>query len=377
MTRLRWPGGVVCMLGVLAAAACGGASQEAAREFMALSRQVHEQFAARDYAKAAGLCRRMIAIAPNHPNPQYNLACALARLGRKDEALAALEASVAKGFLPADHVKQDEDLASLRTDARFAACLDKARANERKVGMFEAGSAIPGVRTHEGAPEGGLRYRLRMSPIATAEKPNRLIIWLHPAGGSANRIVEPLSRRFTKLGFALLVPTQKDWRAWSGADLEKLFEKTLPAVAATPGIDATRPILMGYSAGGQAALMAWHPKPEQFGGLVLDAAYPVRPKPGGFDVLPLPSGEGVKRTPLFVLVGGQDGGSRVWKQVEPKWREAGVPLTIHTIPGKGHTWLFGPKQLDALCKWLGRIAKGQVPGAPAPQDSPKAPAPSS
>jgi hypothetical protein len=361
---------VVAAAGAIALA---GEQADQAREFMRLSAEVHREFRAKNYEKAAALCRTMLGIAPRHPNPHYNLACALARLGKKEEALAALERSVACGFYPADHMEQDEDLATLRADPRFKQCTEKAKQNEARAGgTYEAGPAIPGVRTHEGAPEGGLRYRLRMSPTATAEKPNRLIVWLHPAGGSANRGVEPMARRFVKLGFALLLPTQKDWRSWSGADLKNLLEVTLPAVGKIPGIDATRPILMGYSAGGQAALQAWQANPGKFGGLILDAAYPVRPKPGGYAVVPVPDDPAVKQSPFFVLVGAADGGSRIWKQAEPAWRKAGVPLTLRIIPGKGHTWLFGSEQLDEIAKWLGEIQSGKLPSDAAPEE-PKEP----
>jgi pimeloyl-ACP methyl ester carboxylesterase len=234
---------------------------------------------------------------------------------------------------------------------------------------FEPAEEIKGVRTVEGSPEGGLRYRLRMSPSATAERPDRLIVWLHPAGGSMNQAVEPLSERFAKLGYALLVLTQKDWRFWSGPDVEKLFTKTLPEVAKVPGLRVESPILMGYSAGGQAALMVWQANPGKFGGLVLDAAYPVRQTPKGVEIVQLPDDPAAKQTPMFVLVGDKDGGSQVWRTLEPIWRRAGVPLTIRYIPDKGHAWLFGPKELDDLAKWLEQLGAGKPPAAPeAPKD---------
>ncbi len=50
----------------------------------------------------------------------YNLACALARQGKKEEAFAALERAVAAGDNDAAYAREDEDLASLREDPRFA-----------------------------------------------------------------------------------------------------------------------------------------------------------------------------------------------------------------------------------------------------------------
>ena len=356
-----------CTLLAVAATAAAGTQADRARELVRLSREVHQLFQRGDFEKAAVTCRTMIGLSPGHPSPHYNLACALARLGRKTEALAALEMAVIKGFRPADHIRKDDDLASIRGEPRFAKALAKARENERMTGaVFEPGARIPGVKTLEGAPEGGLRYRLRMSPAATAQQPSRLLVWLHPAGGSANRVVEPMAPRFIKAGFALLVFTQKEWRFWSGADAQKLVNATLPAVAKIPGIDARRPILMGYSAGGQAGLMLWAARPGSFGGLILDAAYPVRRTPKGYAAMPLPADPAARRTPFFVLVGDKDPGARVWRKLEPVWRKAGVPLTIRYIPGKGHAWLVGPKQLEELAAWLEQIKAGKTPGAPQP-----------
>src|SRR6185436_6168615 len=97
-------------------------------------------------------------------------------------------------------------------------------------------------------------YRLLMSEEATKEKPQRLIVWMHPAGSSANRTVAPLAPQWSKAGWALLLPTQKTWDGWTGGEAGQLLNVTLAEVGKTPGIDAKRPVLLGYSAGGQMAL---------------------------------------------------------------------------------------------------------------------------
>jgi hypothetical protein len=122
------------------------------------------------------------------------------------------------------------------------------------------------------------------------------------------------------------------------------------------------------------ALILWAAKPGDFAGLVLDAAYPVLPDPAGtgrLGVLNPPRGEAVRSCPLFVLVGGDDGGTKVWTQIEDGYRRAGVPLTIHIVPGQKHAWLFGGAQRDKLYAWLAQVAAGQAPGAAAsqPEDS--------
>lgn len=50
----------------------------------------------------------------------YNCACALARMGKKDEAFEALEQAIAAGFNKPDGINQDKDFDSLKGDSRFA-----------------------------------------------------------------------------------------------------------------------------------------------------------------------------------------------------------------------------------------------------------------
>ena len=187
-----------------------------------------------------------------------------------------------------------------------------------------------------------------------------------------NKTVEALSAELAKRGFALLVLTAKDWSGWSTADADKLMTKTLPDVAKVEGVDVDRPVLLGYSAGGQIALILWSKSPEKFGGLVLDAAYPVVADPKGtgrFAVMNPPRVPSVQDCPFFVLVGEKDQAVGVWVAAEDPYRKAGVPLTINYVSGMGHTWLFGGAQRDKLYKWLEELAAGKKPGAASAPDS--------
>ncbi len=323
-------------------------------------------FKAKDYAAAAEKCRQGMSLMPRSSLFPYNLACALARQGKAAEAIEALRRAVELGYAGPDHMQADEDLASLREKKEFAALLEKARANlKRSVGRYEPGEKIGPLRTVEGNPEGGLRWRLRISTKASEEKPHRLIIWLHPAGGSMNRRVERMAKGFVRDGFALLVFTQKDFRFWSGSDAKKMLKITLPEVARVDGVDADRPILMGYSAGGQMALHLYQAEPGRYGGLVLDAAYPVRRAGGRMSLAMPPDDPAVRTVPFLVLVGDRDGGAGAWRRAEKRWRQKGVPLTVRYVPGKGHAWLFGKEQTAELRGWLREVAAGKLPGLPA------------
>jgi len=328
----------------------GQSEMETGVEFLRLNQRLRSLFEQKDFAGVGEVCRKMAELIPRAPEPHYNLACSHARLGRKDEALTELEKAVGLGFEDATLIEKDNDLASLREEPRYRELLAKVRTEGEA--HVEKGAEIDGVRTVEGAPAEGLRFRVRMSPSATKDKPQRLILWMHPAGGSMDSVVELLAPRFAEHGFALVVFTRKDYQLWNASDVARL-SPTLDALAAIAGLSDDRPILMGFSAGGQMALMLWQDGGAGLGGMILDAAYPVRlGADGEFTRMNIPRDSATRSVPIFALVGTNDGGSQVWKKMEPAFKQVGTPLTIEYLEGRRHEWLFGKSQFAALDHWL-------------------------
>jgi predicted esterase len=262
-------------------------------------------------------------------------------------------------------IRKDPDLDSLRTQERFQQCIGKARKNQ-VAAPYEKGAAIKGLKTEERYPEEGLRYRLRLPPDVTAERPCRLVVWMHPSGGSMNAEVERLAPMLASHRFALMVFTRKQFSQWLPQEIEPM-NKSIADAAAIQGLTVERPILMGFSAGGQVALQLWHNDPGVYGGLVLDAAYPIdyptyyREK--RMVLGSLPESPAIAKVPLFVVVGDRDGGSRLWKEADTAWRAAGVPLTLMLVPGQKHAWLIQGKEQEALDHWLRDLAAGRLPGS--------------
>jgi len=84
------------------------------------------------YREASDLFHRAIAVAEENRDATvnvawYNFACAAAIAGHTDEAFRYLREAVDKGFVYADTIGEDKDLASLRSDPRFAGILDEVR----------------------------------------------------------------------------------------------------------------------------------------------------------------------------------------------------------------------------------------------------------
>ncbi len=88
-------------------------------EHAASSRATAVLLARGEYEQAEGVLRQSIKRVPHNANAHYNFACVLARQGKNDEALAALEKAVDLGFRDVQHMHADEDLKSLREDDRF------------------------------------------------------------------------------------------------------------------------------------------------------------------------------------------------------------------------------------------------------------------
>ncbi|WP_205525519.1 alpha/beta hydrolase [Pyxidicoccus trucidator] len=212
-----------------------------------------------------------------------------------------------------------------------------------------------GLRLHTGAPEGGLPYRLLVSEEATTARPHRLVVWLHPSGGDGLALVEPLAGELARRGFALLTLSRKDFSGWRGADANRVMQKAVPdAAARVPGVDARRPVLLGFSAGAQMALELWSARPQAFGGLVLLAGAP-RFSRGGESTPP--AGSAYTRVPLLALVGEGDGdGPALWRRASETWRAAGVPLQARVVSGLGHEWLLkDPVERDVVLGWLAAL----------------------
>jgi len=84
------------------------------------------------FREASDLFHRAIAVAEQNRDATlnvawYNFACGAAIAGHTDEAFRYLREAVDKGFVYADTMGEDKDLASLRSDPRFTGILDEAR----------------------------------------------------------------------------------------------------------------------------------------------------------------------------------------------------------------------------------------------------------
>src|SRR4030042_5054908 len=70
-----------------------------------------------DYRKSVEYFKKAIQVFDRNPLPYYNGACSAALKGWKKTAFELLEGAIDRGYLEVDHIKQDPDLDSIRTEA--------------------------------------------------------------------------------------------------------------------------------------------------------------------------------------------------------------------------------------------------------------------
>lgn len=82
----------------------------------------------KDYREMESVCREGLELGTSDALWSYNLACACALQGKAPEALAALDAAIGAGFLDAEHLSLDPDLAALRAGDALAERAARMRA---------------------------------------------------------------------------------------------------------------------------------------------------------------------------------------------------------------------------------------------------------
>ncbi|MBN1688353.1 MAG: hypothetical protein JW893_04570 [Candidatus Omnitrophica bacterium] len=71
------------------------------------------------YSEGLDMDQRLSVLCPEDPVVHYNLACSLALVGKKEQAIQALKLSMKMGYVDLEHLKKDPDLDVLREDPSF------------------------------------------------------------------------------------------------------------------------------------------------------------------------------------------------------------------------------------------------------------------
>jgi thiol-disulfide isomerase/thioredoxin len=109
---------------------CAAAGPPEVAQYMKLYRKARKAQEAGRHAKAAELADRLVPLAPANPGVHLMRAESLAALGQADAAFAALDRAIELGYAWPDTVAQDERLAPLGLDPRWAAAIAGFERNE-------------------------------------------------------------------------------------------------------------------------------------------------------------------------------------------------------------------------------------------------------
>jgi tetratricopeptide (TPR) repeat protein len=71
--------------------------------------------------------RKLVRLLPTNPTAHYNLACSLALVKRKADALRSLRQAVELGYRDFDWMQQDPDLEGLKSHPDFIALLEQLK----------------------------------------------------------------------------------------------------------------------------------------------------------------------------------------------------------------------------------------------------------
>ncbi|MFN8549651.1 MAG: redoxin domain-containing protein [Candidatus Eisenbacteria bacterium] len=112
------------------------------KAYSALSDSGYAMMEAGKFDEAVQVFDAQDALIPKARFTHYNQACARSRQGQVDQALTALQATVANGFDDPEQLQYDTDLDPLKADPRFAELLKSAEAN-RDAGDMKLANGIP------------------------------------------------------------------------------------------------------------------------------------------------------------------------------------------------------------------------------------------
>ncbi len=170
--------------------------------------------------EAAALYRRWLQADPQDGDSWYNLACALALDGKKDDALTAFETSIDAGFDDLGHAGRDMDLASIRDDKRFVATVKRGAAKK-------AAAALPGMKRHALTTTTIGSYIVLLPPDYETSKASYPVVFILHGSGSTEVRHARVAKTMGREGVIYVAPRalhphkgvflgagQAGWTAW-------------------------------------------------------------------------------------------------------------------------------------------------------------------
>lgn len=327
------------IIGTVRAAEVPG--DDVARE---LSQQFTEAYRSKDYAKAMEVGTRLAALRPEDSELAYNLGCAGALRGSKEDAIKWLRRAAELGMAQVELIMGDEDLASIRGDAELAAIVDLVKKN--RVAAFEE-----------------LKKRADATPplivvpeTLDAKKPATLLVVLHGYGDREEIIAERYRDVAEEIGAIILAlrgPHAISDGGYHWGDVEDadyVVTRGIEQISKSHRIAGDRIILTGFSQGGFMALNVGMRHPEKFRGIIPIAGHYAErlAKPRGTVPDPKPR--------VYLLVGSKDQVVESNRTALTDFEAAGLKVKLTVLDGVGHA--YPPNRAVELRKALDFVLGG-------------------
>ena len=307
-------------MAVLAPPLAASPEAEAERELSVLAERFQRALDQERWKRVVRLGERILELRSDLALVPYRVACAQARLGRREEALARLELAAANGFAGLVSIEGDPELDPLREEPRFRACLERVRA--ARDARFE-----PWRREAE------RRAIPVFVPESAGESPP-LILVLHGSGGSGEALMALYRRAAIALGAVLAAPesgrADGPGQSWVFRDeAEWMVLHALERMVEQHRIDERRVILAGFSQGANVTLEVGLRHPERFAALAAMS--------GHWDpAIVRVNAEAARQPRVHLLIGAEDEWVDTYRAAQRALADAGLSFSLEIAPDTGH-----------------------------------------
>ncbi len=290
----------------------------------ALQNGFREAYRAADWDLATELGEALERAQPGQWRTRYTIACAHARAGRLDHAFSWLARAVESGFYRRRLIREDDDLASVRGDPRFASVVRAVDLNwEHYQTWLEA-------RCEENPP-------LVVEPRDhDPHRPAGVLVALHGHGGRPDGYPEEWRRVTRKAGLLLVCPASQHafgaGFSWAGTEeAELVVDLALQRLARSHVLDHDRIVLTGFSQGGWIAFALGAGAPARFTGVI--------PMACGFEAgTDQPPVAGERAPPFYFMVGSHDRAMDGTREAAAAFDAAGYRTELRVYRSTGHTF---------------------------------------
>ncbi len=291
-----------------------------------LEQGFRDAYEAEDWTRAIALGYQLTKHDKQEGRSAYNLACAMARAGRDDDAVKWLRNAATHGYARPQAMREDPDLESLREHDGYREVMIAVRNNHvHNLEQFKAWWDTQPLRVQR--------------PEAPLDGPAPLIIVLHGFGSDAEDMIEVWRKAASDAGAVLAAPisgrlvAERGGFQWSSDDeAEWIIRRSIERVGSEIEIDPGRVVLTGFSQGAFVALRHALEYPEVFAGVI--------PVAGLYDE---------KRTPFnqfkdgalprfFLMIGSEDQQVGSMRRAKAALTSRGAPVELAIYEGLGHAF---------------------------------------